>query len=214
MNRVFTFGSDRRWREKAVNEVLKNDPRHILDICTGTGDLILAIGERASSEVSLTGYDFSSQMLQKAREKSRKINNRISFIEGDVASMPFKDKQFDSAGITFGIRNLVYQNSHAQQHLSEIYRVMKPGGRFVVLESSKPGNPVWRFFNGIYLRFILPYLGGILSGNLNAYRYLAKSSRDYYTIREMTDILRKAGFEVVNTKSLFLGSVMLVTAEK
>ncbi|RLD65807.1 MAG: SAM-dependent methyltransferase, partial [Bacteroidetes bacterium] len=138
----------------------------------------------------------------------------IKFMQGDVGQMPFEDNSFGAMGITFGIRNLVYENSNASKHLAELYRVLKRGGRFVVLESSKPGNMVWRVFNNIYLRMILPYLGGLISGNLKAYRYLAKSSRNYYTISEMSGILESAGFNMVKGESLFLGSVMLVVAEK
>ena len=117
-------------------------------------------------------------------------------------------------GITFGLRNLVYNNSNASRHLSEMKRVLRQGGQLVVLESSKPKNPLWRVFNNMYLRFILPYLGGWISGNLKAYRYLAESSRNYYTMEEMTGILEKAGFDMIRSRSLFLGSVMLLVLQK
>jgi len=214
VNRIFTFGQDSAWREKAVAECIDNTPGRILDICTGTGDLILEIARKTHSGVVLTGYDFSAEMLQKAKEKAEKVSNSIDFIEGDVAKMPFDSGFYDSAGITFGLRNLVYENSNASKHLAEIHRVLRPGGRFVILESSKPGNRMWRFVNGIYLQFILPYLGGIISGNLKAYKYLAKSSRNYYTREEMKNILNAGGFSVIRSKSLFLGSVMLMVAEK
>ena len=214
VNRIFTFGQDSAWRAKAVAECIDNSPGRILDICTGTGDLILEIARKTDSGVVLTGYDFSAEMLQKAKEKAEKVSNSIDFIEGDVAKMPFDSGFYDSAGITFGLRNLVYENSNASKHLAEIHRVLRPGGRFVILESSKPGNRMWRFVNGIYLQFILPYLGGIISGNLKAYKYLAKSSRNYYTREEMKNILNAGGFSVIRSKSLFLGSVMLMVAEK
>ena len=225
VNRIFTFGRDRSWRKKAVKACLQNHPGSILDVCTGTGDFILEVaGELSEMEktgvkgISLTGYDFSVEMLNVARRKQELLGGMglplISFVEGDVGKMPFEANSFGAMGITFGIRNLVYENSNAGKHLGELYRVLKPGGRFVVLESSKPGNMAWRVFNNIYLRMILPYLGGIISGNLKAYRYLAKSSRNYYTISEMSNILERAGFRIVSGESLFLGSVMLVVAEK
>ena len=93
-------------------------------------------------------------------------------------------------------------------------RVLKPGGRLVILESSKPENRFWRVFNNIYLRFILPYLGGLFSGNFKAYRYLARSSRNYYSLNEMGLILEGAGFKVLSGRPLFLGSVMLLVASK
>lgn len=218
VNRIFTFGRDRSWRKKAVKACLLNRPDSVLDVCTGTGDFILEVARRAEPGLLLKGYDFSEDMLNEARRKQEEFSGTdlppINFMQGDVGQMPFEDDSFGAMGITFGIRNLVYENSNATKHLAELYRVLKRGGRFVVLESSKPGNKAWRVFNNIYLRMILPYLGGLISGNLKAYRYLAKSSRNYYTISEMSGILESAGFKMVKGESLFLGSVMLVVAEK
>ncbi|MEX0987262.1 MAG: ubiquinone/menaquinone biosynthesis methyltransferase [Bacteroidales bacterium] len=214
VNRIFTFGQDVKWRKKAVAECLRNNPGKVLDICTGTGDLILEISASAEKTIQLTGYDFSAEMLEKATEKSKKRGGSIDFIQGDVAAMPFQDNFFDTAGISFGIRNLVYKNSNAAQHLAEIHRVLRLDGRLVILESSKPENRIWRFFNGLYLRFILPYLGGVISGNLKAYRYLASSSENYYSRSEMGEIMNKAGFRIAGSQSLFFGSVMLVIVEK
>jgi demethylmenaquinone methyltransferase/2-methoxy-6-polyprenyl-1,4-benzoquinol methylase len=255
VNRIFTFGQDRNWRKKAVEECLGNAPQQVLDICTGTGDLVLEMAltagqkgdpttENAANEagqvkdlstedlskkairakapsaaasstlVQFTGYDFSAEMLERAKEKAVAAGKNIDFIEGSVAEMPFADNRFDTAGITFGIRNLVYENSNAEKHLAEIHRVLRMNGRLVVLESSKPDSRIWRFFNGIYLQFILPWLGGLISGNLKAYRYLAKSSRNYYSRKEMAGILEQAGFMVIRSRPLFLGSVMLLVAEK
>lgn len=218
VNRVFTFGRDSSWRKRAVKACLQNKPGSVLDVCTGTGDFILEVAGVSETGASLTAYDFSADMLSEARRKQEALSGKnlpaVNFLEGDVGNMPFGDGSFEAMGITFGIRNLVYENSNADRHLSELYRVLSDGGRFVVLESCKPSNRFWRVFNNIYLQFILPYLGGLISGNLKAYRYLAKSSRNYYTVREMSGILEGAGFKIVSAESLFLGSVMLVVAEK
>ncbi len=214
VNRVFTFGQDRRWRKSAVRECLQNQPSKVLDICTGTGDLVIDIARSAGEELQLHGYDFSSEMLGIAKEKADKQKADIRFTEGNVAAMPYDNDFFDAAGITFGIRNLVYENSNADQHLEEIRRVIRPGGRLVVLESSRPDNRVWRLFNNIYLQYILPWLGGLISGNFKAYRYLASSSKNYYSIGEMASILESAGFIARKKKPLFMGSVMLIVAEK
>ena len=219
VNRIFTFGRDRAWRRKAVVELLRKHPDRVLDLCTGTGDFILEAARKAGKETELKGYDFSPAMLEMARDKYRQLSEReqiptVDFIEGDAGAMPFEDASFDALGITFGIRNLVYSNSRAEQHLREINRVLRPDGRLVVLESSRPENMLWRLFNTIYLRFILPYLGGLISGNLKAYRYLASSSKNYYTINEMGSILETAGFELSGSCSLFMGSVMLLVLEK
>jgi demethylmenaquinone methyltransferase/2-methoxy-6-polyprenyl-1,4-benzoquinol methylase len=222
VNRIFTFGRDSSWRKKAAQVILRENPENILDVCTGTGDFILEIGQQLSKEgrtAVLKGYDFSREMLDVAREKQKGANafpgaSDIEFLQGDVGDMPYGNDSFDVIGITFGIRNLVYENSRASRHLAELFRVIRPGGRLVILESSRPENSVWRLFNNIYLRFILPYLGGLISGNIKAYSYLGKSSRNYYTAGEMGDILTSAGFKVLSSRYFFLGSVMLVEARK
>lgn len=219
VNRIFTFGRDIGWRRKAALACLHSNPARVLDVCSGTGDFILELARLVDKGVSLTAYDFSSEMLKEAQRKYCELKDRlqippVEFVEGDVEHMPFRDNEFDAIGITFGIRNLLYENSLAQRHLSELHRVIGPGGVLVILESSRPANRVWRLINGIYLHFILPYLGGLISGNLKAYRYLAQSSKNYYSMREMSAILVGAGFIITKEKPLFLGSVMLVVAQK
>jgi len=220
VNRIFTFGRDRSWRKRAARQLLHSSPVRVLDLCTGTGDFVLELARQSpGTGLELTGFDFSNDMLMEARRKQDELQkNRqvpsIRFIEGDAGEMPFEDDHFDSMGITFGIRNLVYENSNASRHLREMHRVLRPGGELVVLESCKPKNLLWRVFNGLYPRFILPYLGGLISGNLSAYQYLASSSKNYFTIREMGLILEEAGFKMIRNQSLFLGSVMLLVLEK
>jgi demethylmenaquinone methyltransferase/2-methoxy-6-polyprenyl-1,4-benzoquinol methylase len=219
VNRVFTFGRDRAWRKKAAAECLAFGPEKVLDLCTGTGDFVLELAAMSDKNVAFTGYDFTPAMLDLAREKYQGLSLSsqlapVKFMEGEVAHMPFADGAFDALGITFGIRNLVYENSLASRHLSEMNRVLRPGGLLVLLESSRPDNFLWRTLNTLYLQLILPYLGGIISGNLKAYRYLARSSKNYYSIREMGSILEQAGFKLRKGEPLFLGSVMLVIAEK
>jgi demethylmenaquinone methyltransferase/2-methoxy-6-polyprenyl-1,4-benzoquinol methylase len=222
VNRIFTFGLDRSWRRKAVTACLQSGPESVLDLCTGTGDFILEVASqmgRSGRSAMLTGYDFSGAMLKEAGRKLKLLREKeripdVTFMEGDAGNMPFGEGMFDAVGITFGIRNLLYENSGAGKHLEELYRVMKPGGRLIILESSRPRNSCWRMLNNIYLQFILPFLGGMISGSVKAYRYLAKSSRDYYTILEMGAILEGAGYKVLSSESLFLGSVMLIVAEK
>lgn len=222
VNRIFTFGRDRSWRKRAAGELLKSDPERVLDLCTGTGDFVLELARQSTDsdqQTIFTGYDFSSEMLEEARKKWKQVHKgqkqaEIRFLEGDAGEMPFEDGHFDSMGITFGIRNLVYKNSNASQHLAEMNRVIRAGGELVVLESSKPASILWQIFNGFYLRFILPYLGALISGNLKAYSYLASSSKNYYTMEEMGKILEVAGFDLIRSKSLFLGSVMLLVLHK
>jgi len=222
VNRIFTFGRDRAWRRKAASELLSNNPRRVLDLCTGTGDFVLELAARSADAglyIALSGYDFSREMLQEAGRKAEEQQKKrglpeITFMEGNAGEMPYAEGHFDALGITFGLRNLVYENSNAKRHLSEMHRVLRPGGQLVVLESSKPANSLWGVFNSIYLRYFLPYLGGLFSGNLKAYKYLASSSKNYYTIAEMELILERAGFKALRHRALFLGSVMLLVLEK
>jgi demethylmenaquinone methyltransferase/2-methoxy-6-polyprenyl-1,4-benzoquinol methylase len=219
VNHIFTFGRDVVWRRKAAAECLKGRPSRILDLCTGTGDFLLELARQADYPVSLTGYDFSDSMLGEARRKCRALEERtrvrhLELVEGDAARMPFPDASFDAIGITFGIRNLVYENPRYLVHLSEMHRVLKPGGQLVILESSRPSSIAWRWINSLYLRLILPYLGGLISGNLKAYRYLSESSLKYHTMDQMGTILEDSGFSVLGREPLFLGSVMLLKAEK
>lgn len=235
VNRVFTFGRDRHWRKLAARWCLDAAPDRVLDLCTGTGDFAFEVARQAGEGIEITGYDFSEEMLREARIKQKAginpkvregevtgINSgratatgiQVKFVHGDVRQMPFEAEYFDAIGITFGLRNLVYENSAATEHLKEIRRVLRLDGQLTVLESSNPSNGLWRFFNTLYLNLILPYLGGILSGNFKAYRYLATSSKNYYSIREMKQLLEQAGFRVISSRPLFLGSVMLVSAVK
>ncbi len=217
VNRVFTFGRDVHWRKLAARWCLQASPRKVLDLCTGTGDFAFEVANQAGNGVEITGYDFSGEMLAEARIKQQQQENSgkripVAFIRGDVRQMPFEDGYFDAIGITFGLRNLVYENSAAGKHLEEIRRVLRRGGQLTVLESSTPASGIWRFFNTLYLRLVLPYLGGALSGNFRAYRYLATSSRNYYSLKEMGTLLEEAGFRVNASRALFLGSVMLIAA--
>ena len=125
INRIFTFGRDKVWRRKAVAELLGKQPRSVLDLCTGTGDFILETARKAEKGAELKGLDFSPEMLEIARIKYQRLMGHeplvpVEFQEGDAGEMPFAEASFDALGITFGIRNLVYQNSRADQHLREI----------------------------------------------------------------------------------------------
>lgn len=226
VNRVFTFGRDRIWRKKAARTLIKNTPAAVLDLCTGTGDLILEIASMEAGRqipLKLTGYDFTAAMLQEAEKKylslasgysGKKSFPKVRFIEGDAANMPFKDGEFEALGITFGLRNLIWENEAADRHLSEINRVLSENGSLVVLESSSPASAFWRFFNNLYLSYVLPLIGAVMAGNRRAYSYLGTSSRNYYTRSQMSDILANAGFRVEQSRSFMLGSVMLVAAVK
>jgi demethylmenaquinone methyltransferase/2-methoxy-6-polyprenyl-1,4-benzoquinol methylase len=215
LNRVLTLNLDEGWRRKAAVRILENNPGRVLDLCCGTADLTMHLGRGAGSSTELYGLDFSHTMLERAREKVAVFGkDRINLIQGDAGNMPFESGFFDSVGISFGFRNLTFENPDAKLHIGEVYRVLKPGGRFVILETSQPANGLIRAGYHFYQKFITSPVGGVLSGNRKAYRYLAYSAINYYSIPEITEVLLKAGFSKVSGEPLLMGATAIVTAVK
>lgn len=215
VNRLFTLGGDMKWRRITARKCLGYQPETVIDLCCGTGDLTLLLRQLAPENVSVTGFDFNENMLNLAKEKAvKKQLKGIHFIQGDVASMPFNDSAFDSMTIGFGFRNLTFNNARIDLHMNEISRTIKKGGYMLVLESSVPQNAFMRFFYNLYLQFIMIPLGGIISGNRKAYRYLAHSSANFYTVPELTEIWNKFGFNLESVQTFFLGSANLIILRK
>ena len=215
INHIMTLGLDVRWRNALARKCLENNPPKVLDLCCGTGDLAFTIARFAKPETEIYGLDFSKNMLEVAAIKAKKAHQeRINFTYGDASAMPFENETFDSVGISFGFRNLTFSNPLAHKFLSEILRVIKKGGRFVIAETSQPSSSFVRFFYHLYLKvFVLP-VGIIISGNKPAYKYLIESSRRYYNREQITDLLLKAGFSKVVFKPMMLGATSLVVALK
>ncbi len=215
MNRILTLGQDERWRRKAVGLCLAENPEEVLDICTGTADMALRIAKNAPSGVSITASDFSQPMLDVAAKKASKLNgNKVDFVLADTADLPFSTGQFDVTTIGFAFRNLTYRNKFAEQYLAEILRTLKPGGLFVIAESSQPQNPVLKFGFRLYLKVWVQGLGGILSGHSKAYRYLAVSARDYYNPAEVKALLEENGFVDFRYHPLLGGTAAIYSARK
>jgi demethylmenaquinone methyltransferase/2-methoxy-6-polyprenyl-1,4-benzoquinol methylase len=214
VNRLFTFGLDKKWRGETVKECLAARPSKILDLCCGTGDIALLLCENDHSETLITGYDLNPEMLEMGRKKASDRNLPVEFIRGDAASMPFTNETFDCITIGFGFRNLTWENQARDKHIHEINRVLKPGGKVFILESARPQNKVIGFFYSLYLKSVLVPLGGILSGNWNAYRYLAGSSAGFYRFSELKEILKQFGFNLALRKKFLFGSVNLLIATK
>ncbi len=212
VNRLFTFGQDRKWRKYTVDSCLSGQPERVLDLCCGTGDLAVSVRRSASTPIRITGYDLNREMLALAREKASGMV--IDFIQGDAGSMPFADREFDCITIGFGFRNLTWENPNRDEFLGEISRVMKPGARLLILESAVPRNPFVGFFYRLYLMLILVPLGGFLSGDWKAYRYLARSSSGYYDFTTLRSMLRPYGLNLALGRKFLLGSVNLLVATK
>ena len=138
----------------------------------------------------------------------------LRFIQGDAVNMPFNDKIFDRITIGFGFRNLTFDNPNKDKHISEMYRVLKPGGRLLILESSVPENPIVRFFYLLHLYLFLVPVGGLISGDFKAYWYLAHSSAKFYSSDEVKQMLEKQGFRNYNLQPFLFGAANLIETIK
>jgi demethylmenaquinone methyltransferase/2-methoxy-6-polyprenyl-1,4-benzoquinol methylase len=213
INRLFTWRMDEVWRKYAVQEISRFRPVKVMDLCTGTGDLAIHISRNSGKDVTITGLDYSVPMLEIAKAKAiRKGQERIEFIHGDAANVPFSDDHFDAIGIAFAFRNLTYKNPDTTNYLKEIRRVLKPGGCFVIVESSQPKNPLLRRLFGIYANNMVYRLGSILSGNRGAYKYLSTSVIHFFSPVEICEMLISAGFREVTFKRLLGGVAALHVA--
>jgi demethylmenaquinone methyltransferase/2-methoxy-6-polyprenyl-1,4-benzoquinol methylase len=216
INHLFTGGMDILWRKRAAKATVASHPGKVLDICCGTGDLSISVAKRAAKDTKVTGLDFSRPMLDVAIRKAEKAGCDITFVTGDIADIPFPADSFDSMCIGFGFRNLTYKNEKSAQYISEILRVLKPGGRFIIVESSQPAPNAGfiRFFQQIYVKYIVSFLGKIISGNSAAYQYLADSAANYYGAEALRDLLLSSGFSKVTFKRLFFGAAAIHVAVK
>jgi len=209
INRVFTWRLDERWRASAAKECLEDTPARVMDLCTGTGDLALRIAAEAGGSTQVVGADFSMPMLAEARLKAARAGARIPFVPADASELPFKNETFNAIGIGFGFRNLTYRNPKRDRYLAEIFRVLAHGGRFVIVESSQPRFRLYRALVHLYVRTMVSFVGGFISGQRGAYKYLAHSAIHFYGPDELCALLEGAGFKRVRYR-LMLGGVAAI----
>jgi len=215
LNRLMTWGLDKKWRERTVKECLSLKPKAILDLCTGTGDMALLLAEKSDYPVKITAVDFSNEMLKIARIKlSDRLGKDIELYCQNAANLKFKDETFDAVTVSFGFRNLTFRNPNASKHIGEILRVLKPGGICLIVESSQPENAIIRFFYHLYIRFIVKSFGTIISKYPPAYRYLANSMINYFSPDEMSALLIREGFKSVKPIRFLGGATALYIARK
>ena len=215
LNRLLTFRLDECWRKAAARACLEERPARVLDLCAGTGDLALHLARQAPSSTSITGLDFSMPMLEIALDKAaRRATDTIDWILGDVCRLPFPDESFDSVGIAFAFRNLTFRNPAEKQYLSEILRIIRKGGRFVIVETSQPESPLVRWFFHRYMTTVVSGVGALLSGHRGAYRYLAHSAMHFHDAAQLARLLAAAGFSRVSTQRRLLGAACVHTAIK
>ncbi len=216
INHIITLGMDSRWRRQAAENCLEDNPCRILDIGCGTGDLAINIALMTESEVEVSGLDYSQPMLELAVAKAVKasVSERVSFVYGEAGEIPFSSDYFDCVGISFAFRNLTYKNPVKMSHLYEVLRVLRREGRYVIVESSQPGNRIIRALFHLYLHAFVAPLGSLLSNNRGAYRYLAESASRFYSPGEIREMLLTVGFKDVTYYPLFFGAAGIHVAIK
>jgi demethylmenaquinone methyltransferase/2-methoxy-6-polyprenyl-1,4-benzoquinol methylase len=214
LNKIMTLGLDKKWRNRAAQACLTSSPENVLDICCGTGDLAHSLSLIKNKDTRIIALDYSRLMIDIAVQKTGLLKDQLSFIIGDASRLPFQDESFDCVGISFAFRNLTYRNPKISDHLTEIVRVIKPGGRFVIVESSQPKSSLIKKLFHIYLRIYVAKIGALISGNKGAYNYLAESATRFYTPGEIKDMLMKAGFSRVDYRPLFFGAAGIHIAVK
>lgn len=213
LNKLLSAGRDKRWRKAAVDELPLDKGGKFLDVATGTGDIAICLLNGArKADVKVVGVDFSEGMLELGREKVRKngLEGRIELRSGDATSLPFEDSLFQGAIVAFGLRNF----SDMEKGMKEMLRVVAPGGRVVILEFTNPRNPLFRRMYYFYFRNVLPLLGGIISGNRDAYKYLPNSVLDFPAPARLKATMEKCGMQKVRYKLLTFGIVALHVGEK
>lgn len=212
LNHLMSLNVDKGWRKKALKKILDRDaPLQALDLACGTGDFSIAIA-KAMQDGHVTGVDLSEGMLAVMRKKVKEdgLDERISCESGDGENLRFDDNSFDRVTIAFGIRNF----EDKDKGLREALRVLKPGGRLVILELSRPRNPVIRWFYDLYFQRVTPLIGGKVSGDKAAYKYLPASVKGFPGKKEFTAMMAAAGFSGVTHKAFSLGICRMYTGEK
>ena len=216
LNHLMSLGVDRGWRRKALREIVgAAEVPQVLDVACGTGDFSLAIA-RALTAATVTGVDLSEGMLAVMREKVEKAgfapestgNVTVTAEVGDAENLRFGDKTFDVVTVAFGVRNF----EHRARGLEEMLRVLKPGGRLVILELSVPSNRILRWCYNLYFVHLLPWIGGKFSGDAAAYRYLPASVLAFPGRDAFTAELIRAGYVDVRHRALTLGLCRMYVA--
>ncbi|MBT8228728.1 MAG: bifunctional demethylmenaquinone methyltransferase/2-methoxy-6-polyprenyl-1,4-benzoquinol methylase UbiE [Bacteroidia bacterium] len=211
LNRVLSLGIDRRWRSKAISRLNQEEHRKILDVATGTADMVLEINKQISPD-EIIGLDISSEMINYGNKKIEKagLKHLASLEVGDSEKMRFPDNYFDASTVAFGVRNF----GNLEKGLSEMERILRPGGKIVILEFSRPLYfPFKQIFN-IYFKYILPFIGKKTSKDKKAYNYLYESVQAFPDYEKFANILEKTGFRSVEWKPLSLGICTIYTGIK
>lgn len=210
LNHLLSLGIDKAWRRKAMRELERGAKDRVLDVACGTGDFSIEALRHGVRQV--VGVDISENMLAVAREKARDkgLEEQLEFLYGDSEQLTFPDENFDAVTVAFGVRNF----EHLERGLREMCRVLRPGGRVVILEFSTPDRFPMKQLYRFYFKHILPRVGGLVSGDRGAYEYLPASVFAFPQGDRFLDIMRACGFRDVRRRPLTFGIATLYTGEK
>ena len=210
MNRFLSARTDIGWRKKAISLLKKDEPKTILDIATGTADMAIQAYKMLKPD-QITGIDISTQMLEIGKNKVDKegLAGKIRLQVGDSETINFGENTFDAGMVAFGIRNF----ENLEKGLAEILRVLKPGGQLIILEFSKPKQPIRSFYN-LYMGVIAPLIARWFNQNKEAYQYLCESANAFPDRQKLVDILNKIGYSGTQYKSLSLGICCIYSGRK
>lgn len=210
LNRMISLGTDQGWRRKVLKMVSDTNPDSILDIATGTGDLAILLSK--SNAKRIVGLDLSTGMLEvgKTKVNALGLQNKIEMIQGDSENLPFQDNTFDAITVAFGIRNF----ENLEKGLSEILRVLKPNGIFVILETSVPTKFPFKQGYNFYMKTFMPLMGKVFSKDQKAYEYLSESAKNFPYGEKLNAILQKVGFKNVKHNPQTMGVATIYSASK
>lgn len=211
LNHILSLNIDKGWRKKAVrNLVDTQEPLKVLDVACGTADFTIEIAQKVAKGSEVIGVDISEGMMAVGREKIKKAGVSAELLVADCEDLPYADNTFDRISVGFGVRNF----EHLELGLSQMCRVLTPGGKLVILELSVPSNAFIRWCYKLYFLKILPAIGGMISGNRGAYEYLPASVLRFPGPEKFIPMLKSAGFAQVDHISLTLGICRMYVAKK
>lgn len=212
LNRLLSGGTDVRWRKTMNRRIPDGKDLRVLDLATGTADVLIAMERACKNVASGVGLDMSGGMLKYGQQKlvSMGLDQKFRLVRGDATCLGLDEKQFDAVTISFGIRNVLDVN----QGLEEMHRILKPGGRALILEFSLPANRPFRAAYLFYFRHVLPRLGALISGDSYAYRYLNETVETFPYGEDFCQLMRNAGFEDVTATPLTFGIASLYQGER
>ena len=211
LNHILSLNIDKGWRRKAVREIVDaGSPIAVLDVACGTGDFTIEIAQKTAEGSTVIGIDLSEGMMKIGREKIKAAGVSAEMVQGDCEALPYPDATFDRISVGFGVRNF----EHLEIGLQEMLRVLKPGGKLVILELSVPSNSVIRWFYKLYFLKILPAVGGMVSGDRGAYEYLPASVLNFPAPDKFVAMMKQIGYNGIVHKALTFGICRMYIGKK